>query len=340
LTKPFRLNSSADTSEIDDALYMSYINLIFETADRPDATRVDVEKAESYYREALAIFPADRERVEERQELERVAKSLLSNKFYLYALELLDVDDYSVNSLQEALRLLNKAKNYGASSPAIESEINRTTLYLDAFDDFVNKRWEDAIDNLEQLYRTDPDYANGVIKFLLYEAYTARGDTLFTFGDYVNANQDYDEAAKFAYGESGTAIQLYQIEIRLGYTLRRLTSIQEASAYFDHAFGIVNFADKAADNASLLDTFNQARAAYTSGDYWNAVRLFEIALEDADVIYEFETVSANTGDSIAHLAFYYGSTTEAIRDFNELGDSMVVRTDTELVVPVLAEDRN
>ena len=338
-----RIDNTTDLSDLEVQIFTSLMNLVIETAESGNASVEDVELAERYYREALALFPQNKDFAKERAELQRVASDLVANKFYIFALQLIEQEDYSIESMEEALRLLNKATNIGTGSPAIAAEISQLTLFLSAFDNFVGRRWEQAIDRFEQLYRTSPDYGNGMLKYLIYETYLARGDTFYSFAEYSNARTDYEAAETYArVSDQGNTLRLYQIEIRIGYTLRKLALPAEASEYFSYALNLVNFSDKLeANEQDIWNTYLEAEASLAGKDYWNAARLFEILLEDADTIYDFETLSISRGDSLAHIAFQYGSSVDAILLSNpNLGDSLTARTDQEIRIPILAEDQN
>jgi len=336
------IDNTTDIADLEVELFTSYMNLVIDTAEGGNATVEDVEKAEQYYRAALAIFPQNKEFERERQELQRIAINLLANKYYIYALELIEQEDYSIASMEEALRLLTKASNIGSGSPAIQSEITLLTQYLTAFDNFTARRWEAAIDGFEQLYRTNPDYADGMLKYLLYETYLARGDTFYSFAEYENARQDYNLAETFAWGDQGNKLRLFQVEIRIGSALRRLALPGEASEYYSYAFSLVNFADKlGSDQQDLATTFQDAESSLAINDFWNAARLYEILLEDVEMIYQFETISIRRGDSLAHIAYRYNSSIDVILLYNDnLGDSFIVRSDQEIRIPTLVEDQN
>ena len=336
------IDNTTDMSDLEVELFTSYMNLVIETAEGGDATVEDVEKAEQYYRAALAIFPQNKEFERERADLQRIAINLLANKFYIYAVDLIDQEDYSVDSMEEALKLLTRASNIGSGSPAIAAEISQLTDFLTAFNNYTARRWEAAIDGLEQLYRTSPDYANGMLKYLLYEAYLARGDTFFSFAEYENARQDYNMAETFGWGEEGNKLRLFQVEVRIGATLRRLALPEEASEYYSYAFDLVNFTDKlAVGQQDLEETYRDAESSLATGDYWNAARLYEILLEDVEMIYQFETISISRGDSLAHIAFRFDTSVDAILLYNNnLGDSLIVRSDQEIRIPTLVEDQN
>ncbi len=333
------INSSQDISQIEEELFISYMNLIIETADKTDATIEDVDQAESYYRAALALFPQNKEYAGEREELQRIAINLLANKYYIYAIELIESEDYSIQSMEEALRILNRANNIGSGSPAIELEIDRATQYISAYNSFVGTNWEEAINGLENLYRLDANYADGMVVYLLYESYLARGDTFYAFADYASARQDYETAETFARQSSDNTLRVFQIQVRMGNTLRRLSSPQDSAAFYNYAIELINFENKISNNPDLEDTLDEAQYAYATNDYWNAARLYEICLEDYGFIYSLQTLEVERGDSLAQIAYRYGTSIDALQAFNNLGDSLLIRSSQELTIPYLPEDR-
>jgi hypothetical protein len=315
---------------------------VIEIADKPDVTLEEVEQATEYYREALALFPQSREYEQERAELQRVAVNLLANEFYIAALDLVESQNYSIQAAEEALSLLRKASNIGSGSPAIADEINLLQLYLTALNNFNNRRWDDAITALEELNRDEPAYADGMVQYLLYESYLGQGDTLLNFAEYTDARAVYELAETFAWGDSGNTLRLFQVEIRVGYALRRLSLTEQAAEFFRFAADQVSFGQKlTSEYPDTLEAYNGAVAAINSGDYWNAARLYEIAFENLDPIYAYKTITVGRGDILAQIAFREGSTIGAILIANEsLGDSLVVRSQQEILVPYLIEDQN
>ncbi|MEJ2758663.1 MAG: hypothetical protein P8046_09305, partial [Anaerolineales bacterium] len=121
-----------------------------------------------------------------------------------------------------------------------------------------------------------------------------------------------------------------------------LSLTQLSAEYYRFAANQVNFVRKLGDEfPEKADTFAEAEAEYLAGDYWNASRLYELAMEDTSMIYNFSTVTVERGDMIAQVAFQNGSSIGAILKFNpQLGDNLVARSDMEIQVPMLAEDQN
>jgi len=235
---------------------------------------------------------------------------------------------------------LNKAYNIGSDLTAVlGGEIENITLFINAFDDMTNQRWLEAINNLNDLLRADDTYDNGFPKYLLYEAHIARGDIFSTYGENTNAQEEYEAAAIIAYGETGNKIMLFETLVKSARVLQRIGSVPESADYYYRAMQTVNFSDKIIDNPELTSTLNQADNAFFTNNFFTATDLYETVLEEANLIFEVETLPVVRGDSLLHIAFDYGTTLNAISGFNQLGDNLIIRTSTELLIPVLSEDQ-
>jgi tetratricopeptide (TPR) repeat protein len=334
------LDPTTSFDGLEEILFLGYLNLIREIAGSDDVTIDDIDRATEYYYNALALLPQNREFAAEREELQRVATTLIGNRYYLFAVDLLNSQGFSPSVMNEALRLLRLADNIGAGSPAITAAIEQAELFVTGYDALSNGRYGDAISQLEGLYRLDADYGDGMVQYLLYEAYTARGDLLYTYGDYVEARSDYELAETFGWGDYGNALRLFEVEIRIGFTLRRLYLLNEAAEYYNYAFSLIEFEEKAYQSGDndLIATWEDAQVAFARNDEFNAARLFESVLEKIEVAYSFETVEVSRGDSIFEIAYNYGSTAQIIRDYNQLGVVTVFKVDQEITVPYIPEN--
>ena len=327
-----------ENSDLKDILFLSYRNEIVDIAGSGDATVEEIERAEKYYRTALRLFPQSKEYAVERQELQNVAVELLANKYYLHAITLLQNSNYSAKELQELIRILTKANNIGTSSPAIKEEIEKSQLFLSSYDNFLQSKWDNAISDLEKLRRSDENFADGKVKYLLYEAYTARGDLLFNYADFVGASDDYQEAEKFAWSGKENLLRLFQVQTRTAAALSRLDKVKESAEFYHYAFDQLGYQKRLAgsNGQDLLNTLDQAELAYKNGDDFEAVRLYEIAIGQMDVLYEHITVAVNQGDVLADIAFEYDTTIESLRTANNLGDAILIGKDQEILVPFIS----
>ena len=323
--------------ELKDELFTSYRHLIVDIAGRNDATLEDIETAEKYYRIALALFPQNKEYAKERDELQKIAAELLANKYYLHVIDLLKSTNYSVEGLQESKRILSKAGDIGSDSPAIQAEIEKAQLFLDSYDSLLNRRWDDAVSGFEELHRREEDYADGRAKYLLYEAYVARGDLLFDYADFGGALADFQEAEIFAWSDEENLLRLFQVEVRTAAALYRLERVEESAEFYNYAFKQLGYRNRFADpeEKDLLDTLNQADLAYKNGDDWDAVRLYSLAMEQDERFYDYKTVSVKQGVTLANIAFDYDCTIESLRVANLFGENMVIGKDQEILVPVV-----
>lgn len=334
------IDPGVDHSDLDEYIFISFRNLIVETADQADVTLEEIDTAESYYRQALSIAPQSREFAGERAELQEVATRLIANRYYLFAVDLMVSGYYSEDSIKETLRILNLANSIGAGSPTITNEIERTQLFLDGFMALSDGRLDAAIEDLEALFRQNPNFAEGFVEYLLYEAYLARGDLFYTFSEFTNAQQDYEKAEVFARGDHGSLMQLFQIEIRIGYNLRRMTLLRESAEYYQYALELIDLSARAAalGETELAQDYQAARTAAAQGDHWNATRLFESVIGNIDKIYDAEAITVSRGASIFQLAFSNGSSVSAIRNVNNLGSLSTFRFDQEISIPVILEE--
>ncbi|MDD2923206.1 MAG: hypothetical protein PHQ36_13050 [Anaerolineales bacterium] len=326
--------------ELKDILFVSYRNLILDLAERSDLTLEDIDAAERYYRSARALVPQDKAYAKEREELQKIAVERLANKYYLNAINLLESSNYSINGLRESLRILTKANNIGSDAPAIKSEIEKAQLFLDAYNNLLQLKWDDVISDFETLRRKEENYADGRVKYFLYEAYIARGDMFFAYADFGSAFADYQEAEKIAWGDQGNLLRLFQIETRIGATLGKLGKGKESAEFYRYAFEKLAYQNRFTNpDQALVDTLNQADAAYKKGDMSETIRLYEMAMKQEEKFYDQITIEARQGDILANIAFENGSTIEGIRAANQIGESMIIGSDQKLLIPVISTDK-
>lgn len=335
------LDPSADITDLEEELFISYMNIIVETADRPDSTIEDIEQAESYYRAALALFPQSREYADEREELEKVATNLIVNKFHIYALELIETERYSINSLEQGLRALQKASSINPDSPAINSDISAIQGYITAFNHYSQRNYDDAIIEFEDLLRTEPNFATGRINYMLYESHMARGDIFLTYGDFGSALDEFETAETYAWDENAGMLQLFQVEVKIGMALRKLSLYLESSEYFHFAASLINLEEYLdPDQVEVVQAFNEAQVAYLRGQSWEASRLYDFVYQEVNLVYPYDTVRISRGDSLVDISYLFKSTIDSIRELNSLGDAMEARIDQELLLPNFEEDNS
>lgn len=96
--------------------------------------------------------------------------------------------------LQAALDKFEKALTLHPDDSQARGESQLIRLYLAGLAEFKAKNWDQAISNLSAVYEAQPDFGNGSVGQLLYEAYVAQGDELFENGQFEQAMAKYKEA--------------------------------------------------------------------------------------------------------------------------------------------------
>jgi len=323
--------------ELKDMLFNSYRNLIINLASRTDLTLEEIEIADDYYRKAIALVPQDKEYAEEREELKKIAIERLANKYYLYALSLIESSDYSYKGLKESVRILKKADNIGSDSPIIVAEIDKAQLFLTSYDDLLQNNWTGAISKLETLLHKDENYADGRAKYFLYEAYTARGDNLLAYADFEGAFIDYQKAELIAWSDKENPIRLFQIQIRVAAVLNILGEINESSEYYNYAFGSLDYENKLTnpDEQELLQIITEADKSYQQNKATEAIDLYETAVEKQELIFDQTSVLVKQDETLVNVAFLQGSTLEYLQSANNINGAMIIDLDQELLVPFL-----
>ena len=327
-----------ELSELDDELFVSYQDLILQIAARPDPSLEEIQAAARYYRSALALFPQSLAYSREREELQEVAIELLASQYYLQGISLLESSDYSVEGLQQSILVLQRAREKAPDSPVVDSAIEKSQLFIDSYDSIVHGDWDRAIAGFDTLYRRDANFAEGRVRYFLYEAYTSRGDLLVRNGDFGGAFRDYQAAEKFAFEDEGNLMRLFQIEVRIADALRRLGSYEQALEFYRFAFEQVAYKErlKLPEQSSLLETLEQAEAALAEGSEQAAIGHYEDAVEKSDVLYELVRITGRRGDTLPNISFENGSTLASLRSANDLGDSLILSRTQPISVPVLA----
>jgi tetratricopeptide (TPR) repeat protein len=323
--------------DLDDELFTSYQDLVLQIAAKPDPTLEEIKAAAKYYRNALALFPQSIAYARERAELQEVAIELLASQYYLQGISLLESSDYSIEGLEQSILVLQRAREKAPESQVVDSAIEKTQLFIEAYDHIVHGDWDDAIAGFDAVNRRDPDFAEGRVGYFLYEAYTSRGDLLMLNGDFGRAFADYQAAERFAWADEENVMRVFQIEVRIAAALYRLGRYDQAAEFYHSAFEQVAYQDRLTtpEQAGLLETLVKAESAYNEGNELPAITFYEESVEKADELYELTRITARRGDTLPNIAFENGSTLASLRSANELGDSLIISRSTPLLVPIL-----
>ena len=219
----------------------------------------------------------------------------------------------------------------------MDAAIQKAQSFIDAYDSLVHGGWDKAITGLESIYGPDPNFADGRVRYFLYEAYTSRGDLLMSNGDFGGAFADYQAAEKFAFADEGNVLRVFQIEVRVASALRRMGRYDQAAEFYHYAFQQVAYEKRLTkpEQKGLLAELREADSVYAAGDKFKAIGIYEATLDQTEQLYELTKIAALQGDTLPNLAFENGSTIWSLRNANDLGDRLIISRSQELSVPVL-----
>lgn len=328
------IDPTISSPKIEEQLFVSYYKSIIAILNNPKTTVADIDKAEDYYRKAVSLVPQSKSFAKERGDLQQLMVDLLIFRYRQTASSLLQGQYSSEDAVNKAVNYLKKASNLNAQNAELKSELDKAQLYLLAFQRFDQMDWDGAIESLLKLSNFDKDYANGMVKQLLYEAYAARGKRYFTVGFYSDARKDFEAAEVIAWERQSNLFQLLEAQLNMGYTLGKMQKYKDAASYFSYAMKTITAESRATD-PNFVNSINSAQALLDSGRYYDSYMLYMDALKKVDNLYTYQKISFRQGDSLAYIANAYSSSIQAILERNGLTDTVVLKVDQDLVIPAL-----
>jgi len=110
-------------------------------------------------------------------------------------------------SYEQALDYLSLALSVRPRDPEVLAERQLITLYLDGEDRYYAGRWDEAISMWASLYEKAPDYLDGRLAELLYDAYVRSGDQHMLTADYYYAYEQYRRASELPVADITMALR-------------------------------------------------------------------------------------------------------------------------------------
>jgi tetratricopeptide (TPR) repeat protein len=329
------IDPSITPPDYETHLFNSYYHAINDLLNTEQPSSAVINQAEKYYLKSLQVAPQRAEFATQREELRLLVSDLLLYKYRHYAEELINNQDVSENSVTIAIDYLNKALALAPDNHDIKTDLEDAQTYLSAIKKFNAKDWDSAITILESITYFNQGYANGMVKLLLFEAYSARANRFYNVGFYNEARRDYEAAEINAWDHTSNATQLFQVQMQLGFTLGRMHYYQEADSYFSYALKLIDVPSIVEDQA-LLDALSSAQTLYEAFNYMDAYVIYAESLSDLSVFYSPQQSYFHAGDSLAYIAGAFSSTIDKIRASNNLSDAMLLSTDMVLSIPFIA----
>ncbi|MBN2228163.1 MAG: hypothetical protein JW779_01145, partial [Candidatus Thorarchaeota archaeon] len=212
------LDNSLLDDNIKSELVNSYIKSIVQLIDKEDTTIDDIELAETYYKRSLALIPQSKAFEDERKTLDTLILNLLVVKYLEYADTLIDQKPFDEASIKVALKYLNSAYRLNPENTSLENEVKKTEYYYTGVQNFYGLDWSQCISTLELLREMDSEFGNQVASYLLYEAYMAYGTQRASYGLYLDAKHNFEEAEFLVWDQIGTPTRIFYTQLEIAYS--------------------------------------------------------------------------------------------------------------------------
>ena len=244
---------------------------------------------------ALSLAPSDTQFKTEKTNLKKLIDMLLVQKYRSIAKSKINSKDGSVNSVNLAIQYYQKAIEISREKRALQNDLASAQIYRKALERFNALDWDYAIKYLEDLAYFNQNYANGMVKKLLYEAYSARGRKYYTVGYYPDARSNFEAAEIMAWKDNANLLQIFEVQMALALTFGKMHNYSTADAYFEAALKSID-ASKRITDKGILDALSSAHKNYINGDSYEAYSTYEKALADQTIFQKYKQASFNKGD--------------------------------------------
>lgn len=320
-----------------EQLFQGYLHKIINMLQVENTSIEDIEMAEEYYRKAVALFPQSREFASERENLQEVSGDLLEYKFIQTAKALLNDKNQTSATVAKALSYLKKAANIAPNNSALQLDIQKVEYYQVGFQNFVDMNWPQVISNLSTLVLTDPNYADGNAKVLLYEAYYSLGEQYYSASFYQDAITQLEQAELLIWEDNDNQMRLFQVETLLGDNYGKLGDHENAVSYYQYVFDAIDGLTKIESYPDKVNLYNEIVYWVSVGNYQVALTTYQDLFSDTSVFYSLVEVEIEDGVCIAFFASENFSTVKAIIEENNLSNTMIITFGRILNVPVIAD---
>jgi tetratricopeptide (TPR) repeat protein len=329
------IDPQLDDGIMKEQLLNGYLRSIIQMLENDSSSIQEIEKAEEYYRKAVAMIPQSRAFASERENLQEVSSSLLELKYSQISKELLQDPNQTVSSISKAVSYLSKATNLNPKNGQLQIDLTNAQLYQIGFQNFIEMNWDPAIDNLSRLVEMDKNYANGNANILLYEAYAARGRQYYSVGLYLDARKNFESAEIIAWERPDNIFKLFDVQIQLGNTLGKLTDFKGAISYYQYAFTEIDVYSLPTQDTTFSKLYYSAEELALQSDNQLTYEKYVEAIANISDIYLVNKMEIQDGMCLAFFADLNKSTIAAIQNINSLAKNVTITFGQELLVPTL-----
>ncbi len=328
------LEPTLETSNLEEQLFTSYYQKIRDILSSESPTITDIDTAETYYYKAVALVAQDKAFTQERRDLQQFLVSLLNLKYRQIARAFIDSPFATEDSISKAVDYLRKALNLSPGDAKISSELDKAQTYLLAMQKFNRMEWDAAITNLEKLSRFQSNYANGMVKYMLYEAYSARGKRFLNAGYFLDAREDLEKAEIIAWEIQNNKLQLFEAQVNVGLALGKLYDYGNAIKYFSMALDSASLENSVTD-ANKIAALQSARINGEARMDYVSFEAYSQAIISIYAVLPAREVSITKGQNLASVSLIYSSTAFSIRERNNMPDLSSSKSDLTILAPYI-----
>ncbi|MCD6400850.1 MAG: LysM peptidoglycan-binding domain-containing protein [Anaerolineales bacterium] len=324
---------------VEERLIDCYINMAKRVLhNNPDSYEA-LNKADEYFQKALVIHPLDARILREKENAMASYKERLTWFYVQKGRDILIEEEDSLDAFNKAREYFNLALSISPENQEVQIEQEMAEAFLNAQRNFEADTLDEAISNLEFIYNNNMEYAHGIARQMLFDAYMRRGELFEAGGEYEYALTDYQRAAQIANDDPEGIARLYWAKFKIGYTLGILGDYEQADQLFADAInvtGLYELAQKADPNVVVL--INEAERYYDLEWYRTSYRLYKRVLPASDILFLVVDYEVKEGDYLSQLASRYGTTAQAILAANKLLSPRSIRSGQVIKIPKIEKE--
>jgi tetratricopeptide (TPR) repeat protein len=328
------IDPNYNAADVEQRLFESYINAGEALLTNENSTIEDFDRANNYFRSALALRPQDFQALEKQSEAQKKFADLQIAEYIETASALLRENGDSLVILANAENLFQEALRLRPTDEGLRQQVELARLYLNAIQEFEKSNWNLVIGTLETVVQQEPDYADGTARQALYEAYIGRGDQWLAVGDFVSALTDYQNAAVIAQSQTESIIMLLEAQIKIANVRGLLGEYEEAVRLYQ---AVVNqleldLSDRL-NNPTLSQQLSYADSLASGRNFRAAYQRYSAIMENPADLFELVEYEVQEGDYIASIANRFNTTIEAIANANRIDNPNKLLSGQRLVIP-------
>lgn len=331
------MDPTFETSHVEENLFQSYVQAAQMLLISPVNSLETLQKIDSYFSNALALRPLDRDALAARTQVRLVIEDSLIGEYVKQAQAALADAPDSLDAQQAAEQYLSKALAVRPNDPDIMAQFQMAQAYIQAVNYFASSKWDSVIEQLEYVVGQQAGYANGTALQTLYDAYIARGSDYVASGEYVSALEDFQRSAVLAQQLPDSDPLSFEAQIMIAEAQGLLNHYQEAVQIYKDAISTIGLRDRIlALQSSLTETLTYAEYTAGRGDYQSSFYAYRNVIRNRVRAYDQTTVvTVKSGDYLTLLAHRYNTTVAAILAANQMNNQPRLTPNTQLIIPTL-----